>query len=330
MKNQWIDKYFKLGSDGFIALKDFMGSDEDIERAARVSYGKGTRKTSETKSLLRYLMRHKHTSPFEMSEMVFHIRIPIDAMRQLVRHRTANINEYSTRYSEAIDSNAITDPTEWRLQSSNNKQGSSGNLKDWPFDVDEVYTGNIDEPEYYPDNLEFQTMTPNESPGDMLSRTEQQFHDIAKSVYKQRLKFGIAREQARKDLPLSTYTELYWKCDLRNILHFMGLRCDSHAQLEIREYANVMACLVKECFPITFEAWYDYQFTSITFSRLEQKLLKAILTSGLDINDVKNMQPDYLSKREFAEFISKFENFEPVFDINSYKEYNVIREDITV
>jgi thymidylate synthase (FAD) len=237
------DKYFPVLDHGFIALKDIMGGDEDIEQAARVSYGKGTRTRTQTRGLIRYLLSHKHTSPLEMVELKFHVRVPMDCWRQWIRHRTASVNEYSTRYSEAINLKQKTPPNKWRMQSSSNKQGSG---------------------EYYQD-------------GTWLSGDEYALHALSNKVYRQRLDVGIAREQARKDLPLSTYTEAYWKIDLHNLLHFLRLRCDSHAQLEIRQYANVIAGIVKECCPITFEAWEDYIFGAVTFSRQEMQVLQKMM-----------------------------------------------------
>jgi thymidylate synthase (FAD) len=237
------DKYFPVLDHGFIALKDFMGSDEDIEQAARVSYGKGTRKRTQTRGLIRYLLSHKHTSPLEMVEFKFHVRVPMDCWRQWIRHRTASVNEYSTRYSQAIDLCQQTSPDKWRLQSSSNKQGSG---------------------DYYED-------------GGWLSASEVKLQRLAQLNYQRRLDCGIAREQARKDLPLSTYTEAYWKIDLHNLLHFMRLRCDSHAQIEIRSYANVIAGIVKQCCPLTFEAWEDYIFGAVTFSYQEMIVLQDLV-----------------------------------------------------
>lgn len=293
------DVYYKVLDEGFIALKEVMGDDFTIEQAARTSYGKGTRKVSETRGLLRYLMRHKHTTPFEMVEFKFHIKVPMDCWRQWIRHRTANVNEYSTRYSVAIDDCQKTDPHRWRLQSKNNKQGSSGFV-----DCHGDYPVNFDE-DAYP------------HPGYYLSEQEQELHEHARHVYEQRLDFGIAREQARKDLPLSNYTIAYWKCDLHNIFHFLRLRCDSHAQKEIRDYAMVMASLVKEHCPLAFEAWYDYAFGSANFTRLDRKLnavlFDLVSKNGghyLDYKEDSNLlvveaNKIGMSKREINEFWNK-------------------------
>lgn len=305
-----INKYFKVLDDGFIALKGYMGSDLDIEQAARVSYGKGTRKVSDTRSLLRYLMRHHHTTPFEMSELTFHIRLPIYVVRQWHRHRTWSYNEYSGRYSEMIDSMEKT--SEWRSQSGTNKQGSGDKISDeWAdgFEKMEVF-GTV---------------------GDFLSGQEKELHETLTEAYKMRLSIGVAKEQARKDLPVSNYTEMYAKTDLKNLMHFMSLRCDSHAQLEIRLYANIIAGIVKELFPITFEAWYDYAFTASNWTRLDKTLLALLLSNcGSSFHDFKGddkidkmAEEIGMSKRELDEFWEKYMGYpEDNFSLDNIKEYN--------
>lgn len=249
-------KKFPVLDDGHVCLVDVMGDDAAIADAARISYGKGTRKVSEDRDLIRFLFRHHHATPFEMAEIKLRVRVPMDCWRQWIRHRTANVNEYSTRYSEAIDSMQKTPPDQWRLQSGTNKQGSSGFLPSW-LGVD------------------------SEDDGDSLTYDEQDFHRQATQLYQNRLRLGVAREQARKDLPLSTYTEAYWKCDLRNILHFLGLRMDPHAQQEIRAYATVIGeQIVAPLFPITWEAFLDYQLGSMTLSRLDIKAIHECLLTG--------------------------------------------------
>ena len=237
-----IGKVYPVLDKGHIRVIDYMGGDEAIVQAARVSYGKGTKKVSEDRGLVRYLMRHRHTTPFEMCELKLHVRIPMDAWRQMIRHRTANVNEYSTRYSEAIDDKQCTLPGEWRFQSGANKQGSGGFL---PTDV-----------------------------GAELSEGERAFHHTAAKMYQQRISCGVAREQARKDLPLSTYTEAYWKIDLHNLLHYLGLRMDPHAQKEIRDFANCISVIVQDWVPLTWEAFVDYRLKAMSFSRLELKALE--------------------------------------------------------
>jgi len=242
---------FKVLDDGFVRVVDYMGSDESIVQAARVSYGKGTKKVNEDRGLIRYLLRHAHTTPFEMCEIKFHLRVPMDCWRQWIRHRMANINEYSTRYSIAVDATQKTPPGEWRQQASDNKQGSEG-FVDLPL-------------------------------GMQLSRQEQELQDHARRVYNERVEKGIAREQARKDLPLSTYTEAYWKIDLHNLLHFLVLRMDNHAQFEIRSYANVIGHeIVRRWCPIVWEAFIDYRLRGSTLTRLEIDMIRAIQSGNAD------------------------------------------------
>ena len=231
--------------DGFVRVIDYLGSDQSIVQAARVSYGLGTKSVHEDENLIRYLMRHRHTTPFEMCEIKFHIRVPMDVWRQWIRHRTANVNEYSTRYSVAIDAAVKTPSDHWRLQSQNSKQGSSGFLSD---DL-----------------------------GQKLSCREKEIQGIAREVYEERLSLGVAREQARKDLPLSTYTEAYWKIDLHNLMHFLTLRMESHAQVEIRSFANVIGeKIVARWCPLAWKAFLDYSLNSLVLSAQEVALIRLI------------------------------------------------------
>jgi thymidylate synthase (FAD) len=242
---------FKVLDDGFIRVIDYLGADESIVQAARVSYGKGTKKVHEDRGLIRYLMRHRHTTPFEMCDIKFHVRVPMDCWRQWIRHRTASVNEYSTRYSEAIDAAQATSETEWREQAVGNRQGSQGFV----------------DPER----------------GSQLSRMEAELQAMSRRLYEERLRAGVAREQARKDLPLSTYTEAYWKINLHNLLHFLELRMDEHAQLEIRSYANVIGYeIVSKWCPLAWEAFLDYQFHSLHLSQSEQAIVRALTAGRID------------------------------------------------
>jgi thymidylate synthase (FAD) len=235
---------FKVLDDGFVRVIDYMGTDESIVQAARVSYGKGTKKVKQDRELIRYLMRHRHTSPFEMCEIKLHVRVPMDAWRQWIRHRTANVNEYSTRYSVAIESAQKTPEDGWRIQSTSNRQGSAGTF-------------------------------PPEAGRD-LSRQEAEIHELCRQIYKLRLELGVAREQARKDLPLSTYTEAYWKIDLHNLLHFLELRLDVLAQEEIRAYANTIGNeIVSRWCPVTWEAFRDYRTQGLALSAMEIRIIGA-------------------------------------------------------
>ena len=262
---------------GFVKLLDVMGNDEEVENAARISYGEGTRKVSQTRNLIRYLMRHKHTSPFEMCEVKFHIKLPIFIMRQLVRHRTANLNEYSGRYSIMSDEYYLPQGDYLQKQSSTNNQGR-----------DEVH--------------------PNKG---ALQFEFNRVYDNANIAYHNLLEEDIAREIARAVLPVANYTEVIWKIDLHNFFHVIKLRADSHAQREIQDYANAMYELVKPHFPICCEAFEDYVKNSVTFSRQERDVIKKLLEyadtkaalAGMSIKD--GTLEHQLGKRERTEFLEK-------------------------
>jgi thymidylate synthase (FAD) len=247
---------FRVLDDGFVRVLDYMGDDSSVVQSARISYGVGTKRVQEDRGLIRYLMRHMHTTPFEMCELKLHVRVPMDAWRQWIRHRTASVNEYSTRYSVAIDASQTTPSNEWRAQSSTNRQGSGDNLS--------------------------------EDAGAQLSAAERSIQEHARQVYEERIAAGVAREQARKDLPLSTYTEAYWKCDLHNLLHFLNLRMDDHAQYEIRAYANTIAEeIVAKWVPLVWEAFLDYRRHGLQLSRIEAEVIHA-LNSG-DIEGARSL-----------------------------------------
>ncbi len=240
---------FPVLNDGFVCLVDVMGDDSSVVQAARVSYGSGTKRVSDDRTLIRYLLRHRHTTPFEMAEVKLLVRVPMDCWRQWIRHRTANVNEYSTRYSVAIDAAQATPPDQWRTQSRSNRQGS-----DIPLSIEA---------------------------GEQLTASEQEFHRTARQLYDDRLAVGVARELARKDLPLCTYTEAYWKIDLHNLLNFLALRMDPHAQLEIREYARTIGeQIVRPLFPVVWEAFEDYRLGSLFLTRLDQGVISRLTTHG--------------------------------------------------
>jgi len=242
---------FKVLDDGFVRVVDYLGNDAAIVQAARVSYGEGTTKVRQDRTLIRYLLRHQHTSPFEMCEIKLHVRVPMDCWRQWIRHRTANVNEYSTRYSIAIDTAQKTGEKAWRMQSTSNRQGSEG------F---------------------FDSKT-----GKQFTETEAELHTRSRKIYENRIEQGMAREQARKDLPLCTYTEAYWKIDLHNLLHFLKLRMELNAQYEIRRYAETIGQeIVRRWVPLTWEAFLDYNLNAVLFSITEQKILK-LMVEG-DVN----------------------------------------------
>ena len=238
---------------GFVRLVDSMGGDDAIVQAARVSYGQGTSRVSQDRGLIRYLMRHRHTTPFEMVEFKFHCKMPIFVARQWVRHRTANINEYSLRYSEARDEFYTPDPEHIQFQSALNKQGRKG-----------------------------------EVPAEMKQKVLDYFNEISErsfAMYTELNEAGVARELARAILPVNLYTEWYWKNDLHNLLHFIGLRSDSHAQYEIRVFSDAMAESVKAVAPFAWEAYQDYVVKGMRFSRIEQSLLEKNLPERV-IDDI--------------------------------------------
>jgi len=267
-----LDKEFKVLNHGFVRLVDYMGSDESIVQAARVSYGKGTKKVSEDRGLIRYLMRHRHTTPFEMVEFKFHVKLPIFIARQWIRHRTASVNEYSGRYSVLTDEFYFPNPDDVRTQSEVNKQGRS----------DKTVPENV--------QREFLEYLKNSA-------------DDTYATYQKYIEAGLARELARISLPLSVYTEWYWKIDLHNLFHFLRLRSDPHAQQEFREYARVMTDMVKTVCPMAYEAYEDYILNAVAFSGPEIKVLAGLLPD-------KELTPEDLvsaglSKREAREFLDK-------------------------
>jgi thymidylate synthase (FAD) len=238
--------YFPVLDHGFVSLVDYMGTDECIERAARVSYGYGTRKASMTRGLLRYLRRHKHTTPSEMVELKFHCCMPMFIARQWIRHRTANVNEYSGRYSLMPMLFYTPDAAQLQTQSKRNNQGRSGQ----------------------------------QVSGDVHAEAVRRWNEIRQastSAYEWMTGGEVARELARIDLPLSTYTQWYWKIDLHNLLHFLKLRVDTHAQWEIQEFGRVMAGMLKRVAPLSYEAWIDYDVCGGHLSRMELDALRSLV-----------------------------------------------------
>lgn len=243
-----LGRTFRVLDDGFVRVVDYMGGDDAIVQAARVSYGEGTRRVHEDRGLIRYLMRHRHTTPLEMCEIKLHLRVPMDCWRQWIRHRTANVNEYSTRYSVAIDAAQHTSADKWRTQAAGNRQGSGATIDS------EI--------------------------GAQLSEQEAELLHRSRQVYEQRLEKGVAREQARKDLPLSTYSEAYWKIDLHNLLHFLELRMDAHAQEEIRAYATIIGEeVVRRWCPTVWRAFSDYRLAAVALTGPEVAVLRALRQS---------------------------------------------------
>jgi acetyl-CoA carboxylase carboxyl transferase subunit alpha len=240
--------YFPVLDHGFVSLVDYMGTDEDIERAARVSYGYGTRKKNLTRGLIRYLRRHKHTTPSEMVELKFHCCMPIFIARQWIRHRTANVNEYSGRYSLVPTLFYSPEASQLQTQSRANNQGRSGLAVEAA-----LYTE--------------------------ASRRWSNIRRDAAQTYEWLTEQDVARELARIDLPLSTYTQWYWKIDLHNLLHFLTLRVDEHAQWEIQQYGRMMAGMLKRVAPLSYEAWIDYDVCGTHMSRMELDVLRRLVHS---------------------------------------------------
>lgn len=267
---------------GFIRVIDYMGDDSSIVQSARVSYGKGTKKISNDKGLIKYLMRHRHSTPFEMCEIKFHIKLPIFIARQWIRHRTANVNEYSARYSILDKEFYIPSAENLAAQSAINNQGRGDALTDdeasnviqiLKKDAEQTYSN-------------YETLLNESSEGNIIDES----------------KSGIARELARMNLTLNTYTQWYWKIDLNNLLHFLALRADDHAQYEIRVYADAMLDIVKKWVPLTYEAFEDYRIGGTELSAKEVNLMRKLL-KGKKVS----FEEEGLSKREWSELQRKFE-----------------------
>lgn len=276
-----LGSYFPVLDHGFVSLVDYMGSDDDVERAARVSYGFGTRKVSQTRGLVRYLRRHRHTTPSEMVEFKLHCAMPMFVARQWIRHRTASVNELSARYSLMPLLFYTPEQEQFELQSRSNKQGREGGASQ------EVYR-------------------------EAVERWERLRAD-AGEAYSWMLEEDVARELARIDLPVSTYTQWYWKIDLHNLLHFLSLRVDTRAQWEIQQFARVIAGMVKRVAPLSYEAWVDYELGSEPLTRVERDLLSRVVEGddkGIRARDGASLSMDEikeagLSPREALEMMEK-------------------------
>lgn len=261
---------------GYVQPIDYMGTDIDIVQAARVSYGPSTRKLHDDRGLLRYLMRHQHTTPFEMCEVKFRCKMPIFVARQWIRHRTANVNEMSLRYTEAPDEFYMPVLEDISLQSTNNKQGR----EEAPLSPDKAAE---------------------------IQKLLEDAHTSSYEIYEKLVsEFGIARELSRAILPVSLYTQWIWKIDLKNLFHFLGLRLDAHAQIEIRRFAEAMATFVQAWVPLAWEAFQDYHQLSMTLSRHEVEALGEIL-AGTPVEDISSLRG-----RERAEFLAKLARLQEV------------------
>ena len=275
-------KPFKVLDSGFIRVIDYMGDDTAIVQSARVSYGEGTKKVSNDKGLIRYLMKNWHTTPFEMCEIKLHIKLPIFIARQWIRHRTANVNEYSARYSILDKEFYIPKPQHMSSQSTTNKQGRGSNLS--KKDTERFLKILKDDAERNYKHYE-----------DMLN--ENQSGEIKNDD-----KTGLSRELARINLTLNTYTQWYWKIDLHNLLHFLYLRDDPHAQYEIQAYAEIILNkIVKRWVPYTYDAFKEFQLESYNLSRTAIEIIRKRL-QGKKISYEKSG----LSRREWIELINKF------------------------
>lgn len=272
-KDALLGKRIDCLDKGFVRLIDVMGDDAAIVQAARVSYGSGTKKVLEDRGLIRYLLRHAHTTPFEMVEFKFHVKLPIFVARQWIRHRTANVNEYSGRYSEMKDEFYTPQPNDIRPQSVLNKQGRSD--------------------ETLPEGM-----------ADQAANAFKAGQDEAYAQYQEFLEQGIAREIARINLPVSNYTEWYWKIDLHNLFHFLRLRIDSHAQYEIRVFAEAIAELVKPFVPHAWEAFEDYVLNAHRMTAPELKVMKHLLGS-MEFPSDETLAELGLKGREAVEFKDK-------------------------
>ena len=277
-----IYKPISVLDHGFVRVIDYMGDDSAIVQSARVSYGKGTKKISNDQGLIKYLMRHRHSTPFEMCEIKFHIKLPIFVARQWIRHRTANVNEYSARYSILDKEFYIPSIENLAAQSIINNQGrgevlsseeASNVISILKTDAEQTYAN-------------YETLLNESSEGGILDES----------------KSGIARELARMNLTLNTYTQWYWKIDLNNLLHFLALRADAHAQYEIRVYADVMLDIVNKWVPITYSAFDDYRVGGTELSAKEVNFLKKLIKG-----ENPSFEDEGISKREWAELQKKFD-----------------------
>lgn len=259
---KWLGVPIPVLDHGFVYLVDYMGNDESIEQAARVSYGSGTRRLSETVGLLRYLRRHDHTTPFEMTEVKFHAKMPIFVARQWVRHRTANINEYSGRYSILDNEFYIPEPEILAEQSTTNRQGRGKTV-----------------PPEYAENVRQLIM---EDASTQYQHYEKLLNDDGSGKPVDPNEPMLARELARMGLGLNFYTQWYWKIDLHNLMHFSGLRLDEHAQHEIRVYAEAMARITKDAFPIAWQAFEDYQLNAMKLTGPEIDVIQKLLRVAVE------------------------------------------------
>ncbi len=266
---------------GFVRVVDYMGDDTSIVQSARVSYGKGTKKVSTDSGLIKYLMRHRHSTPFEMCEIKYHIKLPIFIARQWIRHRTANVNEYSARYSIMDKEFYVPERENLAAQSTNNRQGRGDLINGKQADSILKILKEDAERNYQ----HYEEMLNEKYDGSIIDDKKQ----------------GLARELARMNLTLNSYTQWYWKTDLLNLLNFLALRADSHAQYEIREYANVMLNTVKKWVPTTYDAFIDYRVGGMELSAKGKIVIQKMIKG-----EKCDIESSGLSKREWNELMDSF------------------------
>ena len=267
---------------GFVRVIDYMGDDAAVVQAARVSYGKGTKKVSDDAGLINYLLRHRHTTPFEMCEIKYHVKLPIFIARQWIRHRTANVNEYSARYSVLDREFYIPAEDQLASQSNSNRQGRGDLLKG----AEARHVMDLLQEDAETTYNHYVEMLNEDENGNVIDETRE----------------GLARELARMNLTLNTYTQWYWKVDLHNLLHFLSLRAEPHAQYEIRVYADAMLETVKRWCPITFQAFMDYRVGGLALSSKALIVVKQLLAGGHMTQEESGM-----SKREWRELMVSLE-----------------------
>ena len=267
---------------GFIRVVDYMGDDTSVVQSARVSYGKGTKKVSTDEGLIKYLMRHWHSTPFEMCEIKYHIKLPIFIARQWIRHRTANVNEYSARYSILDKEFYLPDPKHLAAQSQSNRQGR-GDILDGEKAKKVLDLLKGDAEQTYNN---YETMLNERYDGTVIDENS----------------VGLARELARMNLTLNTYTQWYWKTDLLNLMNFLRLRADQHAQYEIRAYADAMLDTVKKWVPITYEAFIDYRVGGTEVSSKGKVIIQKLMKG-----EKVSFDNSGLSKREWNELMEAFD-----------------------
>ena len=272
-------KSFRVLDHGFVRVIDYMGDDSSIVQAARVSYGKGTKKLNQDKNLINYLISHRHSTPFEMNEIKFHVKLPIFVARQWIRHRTANVNEYSARYSILENEFYIPKNKDLKPQSRLNNQGREGELE-------------LEEVKEYSKIIKDNSKLSFENYAQLLNED-----DTGKKIKQD--KNGLARELARMTLPLNAYTQWYWKIDLHNLMNFLSLRFDEHAQFEIRVYAEVMMDIMKKWVPLTYEAFLNNRLRGLTISENGVSYIKSLIQG-------KKPNSDKISKRELEKIKNIF------------------------